>query len=1017
VATYPDALAQCIAREVRRGGTLGVRVSPCDLEPNEAGALIDFLREELGAKVYISVAVPGVEEVRFDDRTCLCDGERAAQLATAWRNVVKAAAGEAVVYVSVCRQGRAGGLRDTLRPLTDRDLVEHMLQVDRLMPAGLGTTLRSGGLAAHVEPRQVAAFSRAASGEWRRAGDFFPLLGLVRDSLVPGGPNDAARMSANLRLVRAVAAGEVGKVRLNKKVKVFAVELARRLSELGSLTEEVLGGIDLGELADDDLATRPRPKPRAKPKPKPKPVTKPRSNQDPGSRGSARPSAVPKPEVGEQPKPHVGRDQEHTAGLASSAVERPPGGRKAYLVPAPGRRPVDSAPPGDSGEARPGAALTWSAASPATLQTDQPLGHSAPHDPGVNERNHGVAAPLPVMARDLEASVPADPAGSGPGAGSPRHPPGERPTALRLADPVPLPEGLHTLLDELHSSGPWGLRWLVSSGAEREFLERRVPRFLGEPVPVVCADEGEHTAAMERSSAWRAARAALLERLSTVSGWCPRFLADPCRALQNNLLLASIRALQTAAVTALDGLAPDSPLGQVLWSIDTVSIADDDGTGVLVLGPLHPLSLERTCWRLARHRTICGDARLWRRWVDADLPDAPAAWLVVGEVLRLGPALAGLATYERCPSVVGGGSVAGALTTVSREYVRLHPQTQVGLRVEVDEEAGEAGVAAVVQLLEGEPDLSVELHSPRSRTDPTIEDLIDRGRLRLVPTGATTGEPRPHLEVRTARTRLSACGLASCDTVVPAGRYVGCPSGELEVSLQLRDRPLLRVASAAGSCERLQVRLAPDAPGANARVQGTAWQVAVGGLLPPQGAGEGLLVCSDHVASVEVRASCRRPEALGRRVGSLLRSVGVELSEVAVATLAEALMSTSGLGLVGLGMSPEDSLARALLATHLAEGYDVAAVASLGPLLEVLGVPRASGGALLVCAGLRRGSLLLRAGWGSLDRFELGAGGALPVAAESALSAAMALLSATRNDGTRGEVAMQVVCRVLAPRV
>jgi hypothetical protein len=252
-----------IARAARRAleenpSLLGVWVSPIALENQEVQAVAEDVHAQLGDSVYVVASAPGVS-FRRKGHVCLAPDSRAAEQATAWRNLVQPGRGERLVYVSVEEHEKASGLKDCLLQLTEAQLheafVEWCAAPESGMPKGLAESLEEARLLDGVAPAALCEYARAVTQEkergkaevWESAGRYLPLLGLMRDTKL--GKDTAERLEANARLVRQVATGEKRRAAAPPAVAQVTSQLREALEESEpGLQREALAKVDLGEL-------------------------------------------------------------------------------------------------------------------------------------------------------------------------------------------------------------------------------------------------------------------------------------------------------------------------------------------------------------------------------------------------------------------------------------------------------------------------------------------------------------------------------------------------------------------------------------------------------------------------------------------------------------------------------------------------------------------------------------------------------------------------------------------------
>ncbi len=236
---------------------IGVRLSPVMLTHEEARELVSIASDAIGDHVHVAVGVPD-GQLAEGERWCVAPGERAAERATFWRNTIHPERGERILYVSVDRLGKAGGLRDTLYELSERDLRETFFSVmttDGHETADVMLGLQQAGIEEHADARALCDFAGAVLNappdeRWRAAGDELPRLELVRDTSL--GEDPIRRLRANARWVRAEAASERKSRTLTKRAKRARQQIKRAVSQEGAV-EAHLAQIDLGTLEGADL--------------------------------------------------------------------------------------------------------------------------------------------------------------------------------------------------------------------------------------------------------------------------------------------------------------------------------------------------------------------------------------------------------------------------------------------------------------------------------------------------------------------------------------------------------------------------------------------------------------------------------------------------------------------------------------------------------------------------------------------------------------------------------------------
>lgn len=196
---------------------MGARLSPVTLTAAELSAAVQELRAQLGPKVYIVGSAPKVDVAEPDARAFIAPDQRAAERATLWRNKVRVAEKERLVYVSVEGHAKANGLRDCLEQLRERDLREAFkgwASKRSGLPSGLVEALEEAEMLGSVRlatlcefAERVASAGQKSAGAWQVAGAALPVINLAADSKL--GKEDASeRLRANHALVRALETGE-----------------------------------------------------------------------------------------------------------------------------------------------------------------------------------------------------------------------------------------------------------------------------------------------------------------------------------------------------------------------------------------------------------------------------------------------------------------------------------------------------------------------------------------------------------------------------------------------------------------------------------------------------------------------------------------------------------------------------------------------------------------------------------------------------------------------------------------
>jgi hypothetical protein len=722
---FTELICRVAAARFADRAPLGVRLSPVALEIDEAGELVRVARERLPASTFVAVAAPGAPE-HDDERTCTSSSERAAERATAWRNALTA--DDRILYVSVRRLGKAGGLEDTLLELTEADLREGVLswcEEDARMPPDIVTALRAAGVVERVGARALCAFAAAASSA--RAGEIghlLPLLDLAADSRLADGP--ASRLVANARWVRSAATGDN---RGTGKLGAAALDVRSKLATAISAGDRGAGlrRVDLGVLTAEELngdTTKASRQPRPSAATAPKPATNTKTATPPSKSGAAATGKAPRPAKVATPAP-----------AASVPAAASPDDRHAH-------RPGD-----DAGDERQRPSADHLRAPDAAVST--PL-----------EEGGGAVAPANAVAphrqEDDKASLEDDPERTRPEV----VPSTRTPRATRLGGvwteamhgeerglDAPLPDGVRRLLAAVLAGDGDGLVWSVAS--DPGSIISTPPKALREP-----ARQDVQLLDAEALAAVRAARAAVTGVLGgAMLDAVPRapysVLGDARVApLCANLVNAWRALLDAAARSGAEAL-------EAALALDTASVAALNGRAVVVLSPLHPVVLASLVDRLpgmeraaqargaarsalaaATDTPISVPVRLPTRWGALPWRPSPRSAPIFGALAAPDPAL----------------EAAVAQTVVA--VARLHPHAALGLTIAADAEP-QAVARGVAEALAQDPSIrrAVVYAGEAIALSDAHEPLVTSGRLRVEPVDAAM---RPHLWVRPAQDTVTA---------------------------------------------------------------------------------------------------------------------------------------------------------------------------------------------------------------------------------------------------------------------
>jgi len=912
--TFAELLARDALSRAQRGRRLGVRLSPLDLSVEEAHEVQGHLRSGAGESVYVAISVPSAEEWRPDDRTCICDGELAAQLATSWRNRVRPAAGEWIFYASVRTHGRAGGLRDALVPVREDELLRTALgpACSDLLPAGFSRAARRADLGSLLRPRVLCDVVAEAGTSWETLGHLLPRLGLVRDSRLGDDPSEAqARLALNARLVRAAELNEVRHLRVPGPVKQLARQLGRLARDDDGLTMEELASLDLGELATEHLASR-----RAARKPRQR-SGKTRTRKE--AQGSTAQESILDPQAGPG---------------ALTAPEVTEGSAPQQAAPA-GHEEVGTAVPQPS---QPGPADVGAKGS-------QPSGGQPPVS---------LAAEPPRFAVE---GTPPDSAGS------------QSAPLLPRVRSLPPPEALVTLLTQLHQGTGWGLRWSLGRGALPELLAGRLPGSLGAPLPLATPlaerDDQGHLAR------WGSVRGELLELVSGERDWLRRLMHAPERALQHSRLGELSAALLEAAHLAFawaSGLDDDGETHRVLASRETLQLVDDSGGVVVVLGPLHPLVLEDAVVRGAALGATDGETVSWWSWLRAAGRVLPPSWPGAGgAVVPLTSELAGLPCFATGSPSLSPDAAGQHLAEVFERYLALYPHARLGLRVLADHGSAPGVMAAALRCLEASDDLRIELLAPVTSVPQAVEVHREAGRLRLLPLPASAPERvRPHVHVHwcaPGRVSLgSARAFGSSDGLTTPTRGGGQLTGH-----DLQHRPCLQETPGVSPLPGVLWLVRPGPTERAAPALGRhSWEVTLGPSAQPEVSSGSIELLTGRAGGVPLRVHGQASLALESHLAKDLGRQGLALRPGLSRSVLRALAQQGGSGLWELGPQGGLTAASGALSSLLRHGERNTVLWS--PAAGLFGGRGRAGGTLLIAASLRSEGMALRCGWSTTGR-------------------------------------------------
>jgi hypothetical protein len=245
---YIELIAREVVLRCNSSGIEGVRLSPLRLEAEEVPDLVMFLRRDMGEGLHLAVSAPGLNEVR-EERLYLGDREETARVATHWRNTIDSDAGERLVYIAHQRWAKAGGLDETLLPVSESDLRQAFVReaLAQGLDRKLTDALQAANLLGKVPARSLCEFCErvtCAEDQAAAAGANLPLLNLAQDS----GLSEADlvdRLKANKKLVHKAITGERSK---STKGPGKAMADAVRSEGASGLARVDLGGFGTEEL-------------------------------------------------------------------------------------------------------------------------------------------------------------------------------------------------------------------------------------------------------------------------------------------------------------------------------------------------------------------------------------------------------------------------------------------------------------------------------------------------------------------------------------------------------------------------------------------------------------------------------------------------------------------------------------------------------------------------------------------------------------------------------------------------
>lgn len=264
IETYKTRLAD----DPRR---LGFRLSPIAISKADALELA-AAADSLDDGLHLVVSAPDLPVVRRA-RVFMAPDERAAEQATAWRNSVRPAVGQHLLYVSAEEHDKASGLADVLAEIRDEDLAHTFATLseyrDSGLPQGLGQVLGDSGILDRVAAGTLCDFARAvrrdvekaggrAKEVWEAVGQNLPIVSLAKDTGLRRA-NAKERLFENQRLVTRAAAAE--RRRHDSASPTADIESTLRQSLAGGSPQQrsrALREIDLGDIRTPQLKRKPK---------------------------------------------------------------------------------------------------------------------------------------------------------------------------------------------------------------------------------------------------------------------------------------------------------------------------------------------------------------------------------------------------------------------------------------------------------------------------------------------------------------------------------------------------------------------------------------------------------------------------------------------------------------------------------------------------------------------------------------------------------------------------------------
>jgi hypothetical protein len=944
---FTELICRLAQKRFEGPAQVGARLSPVALRPEEASMLLKDAERLFGERrVYVSVSIPGVEPSETE-HVCVDPTERAAERATRWRNTVDLKNRERVLYVSVVRQGKAGGLRDVLYELTEAELRQAFVSwatSPSALPEGLGAALQSAGIEERVDARSLCEFSEAvlkekgAEAQWDAASLQLPLLSLIPDSNLRSAPTK--RLTANARWVRDVAATERKVSSLTAPAKKRRTQLARAITQSAEDIETALGRIDLGDLSEADLSSdvsktsRNSKKTRSK-KPATKTATKPKKKAR--SAGTTReqnrlkralvegmPTPLPEPLSPEIAPSSTPRGELTAEETAAPAADRSPEPQPGQSVPTPSE---DEAPTLDAPPPEP--------AKPAVVPAPDPERKT------IRRRSIWTRA---MQKREFGELPPLSPA----------------------------------LLDLLNISlqSPCRLHYSVKRGPLRRLLTKR-GKALPPPVRVVFVESQPGWA--EARVAWEAAREVLAVQLSGDGAALEQLVGAPLVFLDVAEIRDAVEAYLAAHEALLDALSAtgEHDLIEDALALETITISAESGDALSLFSPLHPLWLGQAlfCYRqLADSANLAPTAKRLIARSLTQAPLGPRQWIDGTERSAL---VSGLLAYEADPAMLPDADLRVVVRRILERHRELHPYIDSGLRV-VAEGANLAPVLeAVADLLDNSPVASIDLHlSSPTASDRISPELLRSGRLRLLPLQRSPDvpPPPPHLHfviseqpepeaVPSPPAELQLSALQSSSWLGPLGQL--CRASSVEgVTGTRRIAEFLSPPDAADRAwftereERVDFdELFPGDP-----EQKITWRVALGPSLGGEPRRGEFLLTREEIDGVSIMITTKDERPLARSLTPVFQILGVQdLRPRTLCRVTKRLSESSRFGMLSLEASPERLISGQLLDLALSEALSGPCVIAplRGEFYEVLlgedDSPRARGSFSMALAPARGG--------------------------------------------------------------